>query len=136
MWGIRNAPCGICAKVYPSGLACTSSAAPSMPPAPGLLSTMTFRPSTLLALSASTRITTSVDPPAGHGQMYLIGLLGKACARTKFGASAVAATAALESKKSRRSVMHSLLNIFKNYFVWLCLILRRWLWGCNGQLPC
>jgi hypothetical protein len=44
-----------------------------MPPAPGLLSTTTVPPSILLALSAKARITTSVEPPAGHGQISRTG---------------------------------------------------------------
>jgi hypothetical protein len=40
-----------------------------MPPAPGLLSTMMVCPRILAALSASARITASVEPPAGQGQM-------------------------------------------------------------------
>jgi hypothetical protein len=47
-----------------------------MPPAPGLFSTMMFWPSVLAALSAMARITASVLPPAGQGQMYLMGRAG------------------------------------------------------------
>ena len=51
-----------------------------MPLAPALLSMMICPPSALPALSASERITWSLDPPAGQGQISRIGLFGKACA--------------------------------------------------------
>jgi hypothetical protein len=62
-----------------------------MPPAPGLFSTMTFWPSTLAALCAMARITASVLPPAGQGQMYFTGRAGKAWARPSEGRASAAA---------------------------------------------
>src|SRR5688572_26375374 len=61
---------------------------PSMPPAPGLFSTMMGWPRWRPAISASLRRCVSVDPPAGHGTMSVIGRFGKACANTPAGANA------------------------------------------------
>ncbi len=65
-----------------------------MPLAPGLFSTTTVPPSALLALSAKARITASVEPPEGQGQMSLMGLAGKAWACAKLGKATVTAAAA------------------------------------------
>jgi len=64
-----------------------------MPLAPGLFSTMTCWPSTLVALSARARITMSLEPEAGQGQMSLIGRFGKFCAWASAGRAKLAAAA-------------------------------------------
>jgi hypothetical protein len=48
-----------------------------MPPAPPLFSVITGLFKIREALSAIARITASVDPPAGQGQISLMGLEGK-----------------------------------------------------------
>src|SRR6187402_1479871 len=50
------------------------------PPAPGLFSTTTGCPSAWASLSPSTRVSTSVGPPAGNGTMIFTGLVGHDCA--------------------------------------------------------
>ena len=64
-----------------------------MPLAPGLLSMIICPPSALPALSASARITASVEPPAGQGQIRRIGFAGKACACARPGRATLAAAA-------------------------------------------
>src|SRR4051812_3165542 len=73
-----------------------------MPAAPGLLSTIIVVPRALPALSAKARITTSVEPPAGHGQISLTGRAGNACARTIAGKDTAAVPASELLRKSRR----------------------------------
>src|SRR5215218_3024468 len=55
-------------------------AGPTVPPPPALLSMAIGCPSTLEALSAIARIEISVEPPAGHGTISVIGLVGYSCA--------------------------------------------------------
>src|SRR3954451_20875301 len=55
-------------------------AGPTVPPPPALLSIAIGWPSTLEALSAIARMVRSVDPPAGHGTIRVIGLVGYSCA--------------------------------------------------------
>ena len=51
-------------------------AGPTVPLPPALLSIAIGCPSTFEALSAIARIEMSVDPPAGHGTIRVIGLVG------------------------------------------------------------
>src|SRR5687768_15548837 len=55
-------------------------AGPTVPLPPALLSMAIGCPSTLDALSAIARIEMSVEPPAGHGTISVIGLVGYSCA--------------------------------------------------------
>src|SRR5882762_9452790 len=55
-------------------------AGPTVPPPPALLSIAIGWPRTFDALSAIARIVRSVDPPAGHGTIRVIGLVGYSCA--------------------------------------------------------
>ncbi len=59
MWPISS--------VWPSGAAFATSAAPSEPPAPGLLSTITFWPNAAASFGASARARMSVLPPGVKG---------------------------------------------------------------------
>src|SRR5437879_5375842 len=97
--GSRYAVIGSWEMVYPSGLASFAMLlGPIMPPPPGLLSTTTGWPRYFRAISANFRRCASVVPPAGQGQMRVIGLEGNACAcaATRSGAaSSTAATASL-----------------------------------------
>src|SRR3954470_3414713 len=56
-------------------------AGPTVPLPPALLSMAIGCPSTLEALSAIARIEMSVEPPAGHGTISVIGLVGYFCAK-------------------------------------------------------
>src|SRR3954467_13809712 len=56
-------------------------AGPTVPPPPALLSMTMGWPMNFDALSAIARIEISVDPPAGHGTISVIGLVGYSCAR-------------------------------------------------------
>jgi hypothetical protein len=72
-----------------------------MPLAPALFSITTGLPKIRVALSAKERITPSVEPPAGHGQINLMGLDGKlACAVA--GKAMLTAPAKPACKTSRR----------------------------------
>src|SRR4051812_31815230 len=51
-----------------------------VPPAPGLLSTITGWSSAVESLSANTRVSTSVGPPAGNGTIIFTGFCGHVCA--------------------------------------------------------
>src|SRR5262245_44650126 len=66
--------------VYPSGAALAAMAAPSVPDAPGRLSTMTDCPIVAASCCANTRATMSCPPPVGWPTMNLIGLFGYDCA--------------------------------------------------------
>src|SRR4051812_13228251 len=66
--------------VYPSGAARAASAPPRLPPAPGLLSTVTVWPKILLSSLAVEREAMSTAPAGGKGQISRIGLVGNACA--------------------------------------------------------
>ena len=77
MSGVRKAPTVSCEIVYPSGAADFAIAeGPSIPPKPGLFSTMIGCPRCFAASSASLRRCVSVDPPAGHGTISVIGRVG------------------------------------------------------------
>ena len=55
-------------------------AGPTVPPPPALLSIVIGWPRIFEALSAIARIEMSVEPPAGHGTIRVIGLVGYSCA--------------------------------------------------------
>ena len=55
-------------------------AGPTVPPPPALLSIAIGWPRIFEALSAIARIEMSVEPPAGHGTIRVIGLVGYSCA--------------------------------------------------------
>ena len=55
-------------------------AGPTVPLPPALLSMAIGCPSSFEALSAIARIEISVEPPAGHGTISVIGLVGYSCA--------------------------------------------------------
>jgi hypothetical protein len=76
-------------------------AGPVVPPPPGLFSTTIGWPRCLLASSASSRWWRSVEPPAGHGTMSVIGRDGNACARAAPN-GATSAAAAAEARTARR----------------------------------
>src|SRR4051812_47141403 len=68
-------------------------AGPTVPPPPALLSMTMGWPMNFDALSAIARIEMSVDPPAGHGTISVIGLVGYSCAiaePAKIAAAAIA----------------------------------------------
>src|SRR6516165_8919928 len=64
-------------SVWPSPCARAASAAARLPPAPGLFSTTTRCPSTVLRCSANSRAERSALPPAGNGTRMAIVLLGQ-----------------------------------------------------------
>jgi hypothetical protein len=67
-------------SVLPSGAALATASAAMLPPAPGLFSTMTVRPSAGPMLTASERASVSVEPPAGAPTRMRTGAL-PICAR-------------------------------------------------------
>src|SRR5260370_18025095 len=70
--------------MYPSGSLFATALVPTVPPAPGRLSTTTFSPSNSLILSAITRPTIEVEPPGANGMTSVMLRFGKfwACAST------------------------------------------------------
>ncbi len=56
-------------------------APPTVPPPPALFSTMIGWPRCFEAASANARSVMSVEPPAAHGTISVIGRVGKSCAR-------------------------------------------------------
>src|SRR3954466_9133481 len=82
---------GRCEMVYPSGFAAAAMVAgPTVPPPPALLSMTMGWPMNFDALSAIARIEMSVDPPAGHGTISVIGLVGYSCASAELATVAAA----------------------------------------------
>jgi hypothetical protein len=71
-------------------------AGPTVPPPPALLSMTMGWPMNFDALSAIARIEMSVDPPAGHGTISVIGLVGYSCASAGLAKIAAAAIAMIK----------------------------------------
>src|ERR1700710_424369 len=71
-------------------------AGPTVPPPPALLSMTMGWPMNFDALSAIARIEMSVDPPAGHGTISVIGLVGYSCASAGLAKIAAAASAMIK----------------------------------------
>jgi len=94
---ITSAPLGASVSVLPSGAARLSSPSATRPAAPGLLSTITFWSSDDLMLSASSRATTSTEPPGGKPTRILT--TGLSCAPAR-GAAATPSAAAPASRVS------------------------------------
>ncbi|MNY19685.1 hypothetical protein D3C86_1531290 [compost metagenome] len=80
-------------SVYPSGSALATTLAPMMLLPPGRFSITTGTPHFPCSTGAMTRISTSVDPPAGYGTTILTGLLGNSAEKLICGAM-IAVTAA------------------------------------------
>ena len=74
---MTNGPSDETKIVYPSGAARLASVAPTVPPAPALLSTMKLAPSFSCSLVPSVRAIMSVDPPGGNGTNKVTGLVGQ-----------------------------------------------------------
>ena len=72
---------------------------PIEPDAPGWLTTTTFWPSAFSISAAVTRVTWSVEPPAAHGTMIVMGFVGFhvawACAGSAKASEASAAATAV-----------------------------------------
>ena len=94
-------------RVCPSGAALATASAAMLPPAPGLFSTMTVRPSAGPMLTASERASVSVEPPAGAPTRMRTGAL-PICARA-WVASVNDASAAGVMRMSRRFIIVSLI---------------------------
>ena len=90
-------------SVWPSGAALATSAAPLLPPAPGLLSTMKGWPNAFCSSGASARARMSVVPPAAKGTTMRTGLLGQAWADANIGQAGTVATR--RATRWRRRVM-------------------------------
>ena len=66
--------------MYPSGADRAVSAAPMLPPAPGLFSTVTGWPMDFASSRPIARAVMSTPPPGGKGQIMRIGFEGNAWA--------------------------------------------------------
>jgi hypothetical protein len=75
-------------------------AGPTVPPPPALLSIAIGWPRTFEALSAIARIEMSVEPPAGHGTIRVIGLVGYSCAPAAEDSSKPMAAKAAKNRQS------------------------------------
>src|SRR3954470_2627392 len=75
-------PLGVIRMVEPSGGDLATRSAPRLPPAPGLLSTITGWRNASCSLLPTSRASTSTAPPAANGTMMRTGLFGKLCADT------------------------------------------------------
>src|SRR5919108_3469292 len=84
----------VSSAVWPSGAARATSAAPTLPAAPGLFSTSTGLPSETVSFSERMRPMRSSGPPAVNGLTSLTGFDGKACAAACSETSASSSSAA------------------------------------------
>src|SRR6185295_5833485 len=75
-------------------------AGPTVPPPPALLSIAIGCPRILEALSAIARIEISVEPPAGHGTISVIGLVGYSWAPAAADISMPAAANAIVKRRT------------------------------------
>jgi len=86
-------------RVYPSAGALAVRAAPTVPPAPGLLSTMTGCDHSVCNWVARARATRSVVPPGVNGAISVTGLVGQASVVC---AAALAASVTPATARQRR----------------------------------
>ena len=96
-------PLAMISSVLPSGGACATASAAMMPPAPGLLSTMTVWPFALPIWSASRRTSKSMVPPAGTEMTTL--MVRAVCADAVGSAKARLANPTIARVRSSRIVM-------------------------------
>src|SRR5262252_9899269 len=99
-------------SVWPSPCARAASAAAILLPAPGLFSTTTGCPSTVLRCSANNRAERSALPPAGNGTRMAIVLLGQVLddGSARLGTAAAFATAAAPPKIRPRRANNVMLS--------------------------
>src|SRR3984957_705994 len=108
----------------PSGLALAASDAPTVPPAPPLLSTMICWPSWSPSCAARGLQKVSVPPPAGKGLRKMIGPLGQAWDRATAGAASEAARPSLRARRREvpeNVIVSSALNYYKIQDWWRTL---------------
>src|SRR5215469_2148646 len=103
-------------STWPSPCARAASAAARLPPAPGLFSTTTGCPSTVLRCSANSRAERSALPPAGNGTRMAIVLLGQLlddvldAGSAQMGTAAMLAAATAHPKIRRRRAKDIMLS--------------------------
>ena len=91
-------------RVWPSGAAFAASPAPTDPPAPERLSTITGLPSVSASRLPIARAKMSFEPPGGYGTMNWMGLDGNvACARA--GLQAAASARMTASRRNREMAL-------------------------------
>src|SRR6185295_4292355 len=84
----------------PSGFIFAACDAPTVPPAPPLLSMMIWQPSCSPTCAARGRAKTSVPPPAGNGLIQVMVPGGQPCwARATAGAASEAATPSFSTRR-------------------------------------
>jgi hypothetical protein len=86
---------------------------PIEPDAPGWLTTTIFWPSTFSISAAVMRVTWSVEPPAAHGTIRLIGLVGFHCAHA-------GAAANRQRRPGRPAVLAKVRRCMDG--VWMCCV--------------
>src|SRR5512134_704109 len=86
-------------KTEPSGFILAACEAPTVPPAPPLLSMMIWQPSCSPTCAARGRAKVSVPPPAGNGLIQVMVPGGHAWARAIEGAASDAARANLRARR-------------------------------------
>src|SRR4030095_6391595 len=103
-------------KVWPSGFILAACEAPTVPPAPPLLSMRICTPSWSPTCAARGRANTSVPPPAGNGLIQVIGPAGQpCCARAIAGVASAAAKPSCSAR--RREVRYVIVNSSQLLFV-------------------
>src|SRR5690606_33527184 len=90
-------------SVYPSGFALATAAVPTLPPAPGLFSTMNGWPSRLPSWSVTSRATTSGVEPGPNGTTTFTVMAGQAASWAWTGAMPSIETATAASSDGRRT---------------------------------
>src|SRR3954471_606903 len=103
-------PLGVIRMVEPSGGDLATRSAPRLPPAPGLLSTITGWRNASCNLPPTSRASTSTAPPAANGTMMRTGLLGKFCAE----AAPHGATSAAAVSASASASLHAVIDDLRN----------------------
>src|SRR5579883_2934133 len=101
-------------SVVPSGAACATYSAPTAPLAPARFSTMTFCPSRPLSLSARSRATKSVGPPAGKATTMRMVRDVSSCARPAAGANN--ASANKKQGVARRTLFRFRMSLSENRY--------------------
>src|SRR5215217_3628494 len=100
----------------PSGFILAACEAPTVPPAPPLLSMMIWQPSCSPTCAANGRAKTSVPPPAGNGFSQVMVAGGQPCwARATAGVASEAARP--NCSAPRREVLYVMVNSSRLLFV-------------------
>src|SRR5205085_8097173 len=90
-----------------SGSALATSANPTMPPAPGLVSMTIGWPTSCETLSSTTRLTVSEALPGGNGLITLIGRVGQSSAAAAEASSSTAPSTPANGRNDNTGISYS-----------------------------